>query len=116
MKKPKVSESEKKEYTTTNRPTDYNIPKFGYRSSFCMLFVFLAVVFFVPWVMKQIFSDYRLPTVIVSALLAGYSVSFLQYFFEKKQGFCKGFVIVGLSLSIVMGIILFLFYFGKVML
>ncbi len=91
---------------------DTNIPKFGYKSSFIILLSTFFTLFIVPY----IGLDYRMPTVVLGGLVAGFSTVYTQFFIEKRRGLIKYFWIVGGLLSIFCGLLIFiLVYAGIIM-
>ena len=86
---------QKKQYKTAMGTTDYDIPMFGYKS----------VLLIIPAICDLIHIDFKWPFVIIGGLIAGFSVSFSQYFVNSKKGITKAFWWVGGIWSIVIGII-----------
>jgi len=111
-----VKEEEPKEYRPAQGRTDFNIPMLGYRSA---LFIFLSattLVFLVPEIMKLFFEDFRWSTVIVTGILMGLSIAFSQYHIERRKKADRGFYILWGIWAMFMGVLMFLFYFGKMIL
>lgn len=96
--------------------TDYDIPTFGYKSSFIIMLSVLLTLFIVPMICDSIGIDNRIPTVILGGLASGYSAVYTQFFVERKKGFTKSFWIVGGLISLFCaGIIFVLVYTGIVL-
>lgn len=96
--------------------TDYNIPRFGYKSSFIILISTVFVLFTVPFFCEQISMDYRMPVVIFGGLTAGFSTVYAQFFIETQKGFTKYFWMVGGLLSLFCAMIIFVVvYTGIIM-
>ncbi|MCI5773790.1 MAG: hypothetical protein MR210_04435 [Erysipelotrichaceae bacterium] len=107
------SKGKKKRYIDE---TDYDIPRFGYKSSFIILVTTLLSLFIVPFICDVIQIDYRLPTVILCGATAGFSAAYTQFFIERDQGITKDFWIVGGLLSLFCAMLIFLVvYMGKIM-
>ena len=87
-----VKEEEKKDYKTSIGRTDYNIPMIGYKSAIFIFIAGITTVFAVPYLMQLIFNDYRLPTVLLSGLIMGFSVSFSQYYIDRKSSLIRSFI------------------------
>lgn len=109
-----VKNEEKRDYKTAQGRTDFNIPMLGYRSSFFIFLTLVTVIFAVPYLTGLIFKDFRLPTVILSGLLTGYAVAFAQYYIERKKKADKGFHILALLISLVIGGAFFLIYYAQI--
>ena len=108
-----VKEEEKKDYKTSIGRTDYNIPMIGYKSAIFILIAGITTVFAVPYLMQFIFKDHRLPTVLLSGLIMGFSVSFSQYYIDRKKQPDKKFYLLGGLLSLFMtGVFFFMYYAG----
>lgn len=116
MTKWKVKNDEKKEYKVTFGETDYNIPTFGYKSSLFIVFVSTLIVIFVPLMFEIIFNGVKWPGLIVSSIMIGFVFSYAQFFIQSKKGFSKSFWIVGFVLSILVFIILFIAFYGNIIL
>ncbi len=96
--------------------TDYDIPRFGYKSSFIILISTLFALFAIPFFCEQMGLDYRMPTVIFGGLAAGFSAVYAQFFIENKKGFTKHFWIVGGLLSVFCAALIFVVvYTGIIM-
>ena len=94
--------------------TDYDIPRFGYKSSFIILITTLLSLFIVPFACELLMIDYRMPTVIIGGTAAGFSTAYTQFFIERDQKINKSFWIVGTLLSLFSAILIFLWvYMGK---
>lgn len=107
--------SGEKKYTASKRVTDYDIPAFGYKSSFFIIIVSFIAVTVVPDVVKQFAPNGKGICVILESLMIGFAVAYRQYFKESKQGKCKGFWITGGLVSLLAAIILFMFYYGSIL-
>lgn len=111
----KVKNEEKTEYKTAQGRTDYNIPMLGYRSALFIFVTAMATIFIVPFLMRQIFQDYRLPASIISGPIVGFSVAFAQYRIERKKKLDKGFYLLGSLMSIVIAGALFITYYAGIL-
>ncbi|MGB4589980.1 MAG: hypothetical protein WBI17_12235 [Clostridiaceae bacterium] len=111
----KVKNEEKTEYKTAQGRTDYNIPMLGYRSALFLFVTAMAALTLVPFLMKQIFQDFRLPTAILTGLIVGFSVAFAQYRIERKKKVDNGFYLLGALMSIVIAGALFIVYYAGIM-
>lgn len=108
-----VKEEEKKEYQSSIGRTDYNIPMIGYKSAFFIFVSGITTVFAVPYLMSLLFNDFRLPTVIISGLIMGFSVAFSQYYIERRKQADRKFYLLGGLLSLFMaGVFFFMYYAG----
>lgn len=96
---------QKKQYKTAMGTTDYDIPMFGYKSVLFIIATMVISMFVIPAICDLIHIDFKWPFVIIGGLIAGFSVSFSQYFVNSKKGFTKAFWWVGGIWSIVIGII-----------
>lgn len=96
--------------------TDYDIPRFGYKSSFIILITTLLTLFIVPFVCELLKIDYRMPTVIICGAAAGFSTAYTQFFIERDLKINRSFWIVGTLLSLFSAMLIFmLVYMGKLM-
>lgn len=95
-----------KKYKTSLGTTDYDIPMFGYRSSLFILIITFTVLLGIPMICKALSIDFKLPTVLLGSIISGFAVSFSQFFIERRKGLCKQFWVVGISLSIFVGILI----------
>lgn len=116
MTKWQVKNDEKKEYKVTFGETDYNIPTFGYKSSFFIILVSTLIVIFVPSMAEVIFKGIKWPGLILSSLMIGFVFSYAQFFIQSKKGFSRGFWIVGFTLSALIFIIMFIAFYGNTIL
>ena len=96
---------QKKQYKTAMGTTDYDIPMFGYKSVLFIIATMVISMFVIPAICDFIHIDFKWPFVIIGGLIAGFSVSFSQYFVNSKKGITKAFWWVGGIWSIVIGII-----------
>lgn len=104
------------QYKSVMGETDYDIPTFGYKSSFIIVASIIITLFIVPFICDLLMIDYRLPTVIIGGLVSGFSAGYAQFFVQSSKGFCKSFWIVGSLLSFFSaGIIAALVYTGIVL-
>lgn len=110
----KVKNGERKEYAPAQGRTDYNIPMLGYRSSIFIFIASISTIFVVPELMKLMFNDYRLPTVILSGISIGFSVAFAQYYIERKKKADKKFFLLGIVLSLFLAGAFFLIYYAGI--
>lgn len=94
--------------------TDYDIPKFGYKSSFIILLSILCTLFIVPFLCGAIGIDYRMPTILLGGSAAGFSVVYTQFFVERKKGFTKHFWIVGALLSLFCAMLIFVVVYAGI--
>lgn len=109
------NDKQQKQYKTALGSTDYDIPMFGYRSSLLILMITFMTLLMIPALCNAIGMNYRLPTVIISALCSGFSVAYSQFFIERKKGLCKGFWMVGALLSLFVGMLVFLVIFSGIL-
>lgn len=98
----------KRKYKSSVGMTDYDIPVFGYRSALIILLATFISLLAIPPICDWIGIDYRLPTVVLGGVISGFSVSFTQFFIERKAGLCKSFWIVGALLSVFVALLIFL--------
>ena len=96
---------QKKQYKTAMGTTDYDIPMFGYKSVLLIIAAMVLMDQCACSVGSLIHIDFKWPFVIIGGLIAGFSVSFSQYFVNSKKGITKAFWWVGGIWSIVIGII-----------
>ncbi len=94
--------------------TDYDIPRFGYKSSFIILLSTLFTLFIVPLSCEYIGMDYRMPTIVLGGLAAGFSAVYTQFFIERKKGFTKHFWIVGGLLSLFSAMLIFVVVYAGI--
>ena len=111
----KVKNEEKKESHPAQGVTDYDIPMIGYRSAFFILMTAFTSIFLVPELMKLFFNDFRWGTVLVSSLIIGFSISFSNYYIERKKKADRWFYVLGGLWSLAVGVVLFLFYYAKML-
>ncbi len=86
-----------KKYKTSLGITDYDIPMFGYKSITLIFVSIILSMFLIP--------AFKWPFIIVGSLIAGFTISYSQYFINSKIGITKSFWLVGLIWSILIGII-----------
>lgn len=96
---------QKKQYRTSMGTTDYDIPMFGYKSVAFIIVTMVLSMFVIPTVCDLLRIDFKWPFVIVGGIIAGFSVSFSQFFINSKKGITKAFWWVGGIWSFVIGII-----------
>ena len=96
---------QKKQYKTAMGTTDYDIPMFGYKSVLLIIAAMVVSMFVIPAICDLIHIDFKWPFVIIGGFIAGFSVSFSQYFVNSKKGITKAFWWVGGIWSLVIGII-----------
>lgn len=107
------AKTENHQYKSVMGETDYDIPTFGYKSSFIVILSIILSLFIVPFGCDALGVDYRLPTVIIGGLVSGFSAVYAQFFIQSKKGICKSFWVVGSLLSVFSaGIIAALVYTG----
>lgn len=111
----KVKSEEKTEYRTAQGRTDYNIPMLGYRSALFIFVTAMVTLFLIPFLMKLVFNDYRLPVSIISGLIIGFSVAFAQYRIERKKKVNSGFYLLGSLISIIIAGALFIVYYAGIL-
>ena len=90
-----------KKYKTSLGITDYDIPMFGYKSITLIFVSIILSMFLIPAFCSLIQIDF----IIVGSLIAGFTISYSQYFINSKIGITKSFWLVGLIWSILIGII-----------
>jgi len=111
----KVKNEENTGYKTAQGRTDYNIPMLGYRSALFIFITAMLTLFLIPFLMKLIFQDYRLPSSILSGLIIGFSVAFAQYRIERKKKVNAGFYLLGGLISFVIAGALFIVYYAGIL-
>ena len=94
------------QYKQVMGETDYDIPTFGYKSSFVILISIVLSMFIVPFGCDLLGIDYRLPTVIIGGLASGFSAAYAQFFIQSKKGITRSFWIVGSLLSLFSALII----------
>ena len=94
-----------KNYKTALGTTDYDIPMFGYKSVLLIILSIVLSMFLIPAICNIIQIDFKWPFVIFGSLIAGFTVSFSQYFVNSKIGITKSFWWVGSIWSFLIGII-----------
>lgn len=104
----------KRKYKSSVGMTDYDIPVFGYKSALIILLVTFISLLVIPTVCDWIGIDHRFPTVVLGGLISGFSVSFTQFFIERKTGLCKSFWVVGALLSVFVALLIFLVVYAGV--
>lgn len=82
---------QKKQYKTAMGTTDYDIPMFGYKSVLLIIAAMVVSMFVIPAICDLIHIDFKWPFVIIGGFIAGFSVSFSQYFVNSKKGITKAF-------------------------
>lgn len=110
----KAKNIKERKYIKSNRITDYDIPTFGYKSSFFIGVVSLLSILIVPYIVQFFIEDYRFISLTIESLIIGYSISYRQYFKESNQRFCRNFIIVGILMSCLIEVLLFIFYYGNI--
>ena len=90
---------------TVDQKKQYKTAMFGYKSVLLIIAAMVVSMFVIPAICDLIHIDFRWPFVIIGGLIAGFSVSFSQYFVNSKKGITKAFWWVGGIWSIVIGII-----------
>lgn len=106
---------EEKAYKTSLGSTDYDIPMFGYKSSFMILVVTFASLFIIPMLCAFIGINDKLPTVLLGGLLSGFAVAYSQFFMERDKGLCRNFWIVGGMLSLFVALLIFLVIYSGIL-
>lgn len=102
-----VKNSDKKKvYKTALGTTDYDIPMFGYRSALLIFAATFGSILLIPEICIWLSVDYRLITAVLGGIASGFSVSYSQFFIERDKGFCKEFWIIGILLSLCVGVII----------
>lgn len=96
---------QKKQYKTAMGTTDYDIPMFGYKSVLLIIASIVLSMFVIPAICDLVHIDFKWPFVICGGLVAGFTVSFSQFFVNSKKGITQAFWWVGGIWSIVIGII-----------
>ncbi|UXY41606.1 hypothetical protein N8I82_00930 [Granulicatella adiacens] len=96
---------QKKQYKTAMGTTDYDIPMFGYKSVLLIIASIVLSMFVIPAICDLVHIDFKWPFVICGGLVAGFAVSFSQFFVNSKKGITQAFWWVGGIWSIVIGII-----------
>lgn len=66
------------------RTYGYDIPKFGYRSSFIVVFSIMLTMFF-PMLATSLGIDPKMFTMLASSIIITLTVFFSQYVFEKRR-------------------------------
>lgn len=97
-----------KQYRTILGTTDYDIPMFGYKSIALIILVIVLSMFVIPVISEWLSLDYKWIFVIVGSPIAGFTVSFSQFFINSKKGLGPSFWVVGVLWSIVIGVIYYL--------
>lgn len=107
--------TQKKLYGTKTRQTDYDIPSFGYKSAIYMMLIFIVTFITIPMVCRALRISAGWPTTILGGLICGFSVAYLQFVREKKEGISRQFWIVGGMLSLVFSAIIYILFFYAIM-
>ena len=94
-----------KKYKTSLGITDYDIPMFGYKSITLIFVSIILSMFLIPAFCNLIQIDFKWPFIMVGSLIAGFTISYSQYFINSKIGITKSFWFIGLIWSILIGII-----------
>lgn len=100
------NKNKNRKYRTSLGITDYDIPMFGYKSALFIVSIIFAILIFVPIISRLIGLNYKLMTTIIGGIGVGFSVSYAQFFIEQKKGVCKAFWIVGILISLFVGLII----------
>ena len=87
----------------------------GYRSALFIFVTAMVTLFLIPFLMKLVFNDYRLPASIISGLIIGFSVAFAQYRIERKKKVNSGFYLLGSLISIIIAGALFIVYYAGIL-
>lgn len=100
----------KKVINKKSNKTTYDIPSFSYKYTFLMM----AIVFMVLWGLPVLLVFLNIapmwPTTLLGGLICGFSVAYVQFFLEKKEGMSRNFWIVGSVLSVIIAIIIYVLY------
>ncbi len=105
-----MEKSNIKQYNLQNK-TDYDIPKFSFKSSLIILLGAIGGTVIFPYILSLIGIDNRMGVVIGNTLLLGFVLSYVRFFIETKRGFCKKFWITYLGFGIAFGFISFLWMY-----
>lgn len=118
MSKSSESMSDRKRETRTYQnsigKTDCDIPYFSYKSAFLILGVTFFTLLTTPIICAQMSIDYRPCTLLLTSLGSGFSVAYSQFFIERNTGLCNHFWIIGILLSIFVGILLFIILYTEI--
>lgn len=96
----------------TYNSTDYDIPKFGYKSAFCLV----GSLFLFWLIFPSLGIESPVANLLLGSLGSGYLVAVAYCLVEKKEGLSSKFWLLGLAWSVFMGVFLFLFnVFGVLM-
>lgn len=114
--KKKQIKQTKYKYNTKVGGTDYDIPSFGYKSAFIIILAIFIPVLCVPAICSFLQIDYRIPTIILTGIMAGLAVAFTQFCMERKIGITKSFWIVAFLVGLFSaGVVFMLIYVGILM-
>lgn len=103
-------------YQTSLGTTDFDIPMFGYRSAFLIIFSILIVIFLTTYICTILHVKESIPVIVTGSLSGGLSVGYSQFFIERKIGFCRQFYIITALFTLFSAILLSLVYFTGVLL
>lgn len=89
--------------------TETQIPSFNFKQSFLILSA-LSIIFFVgSYIVEVISSQLVTPILIVMALLMGFSISFIQFY--NKEESKKSIIVVGVLMSILAFVMMYIWYY-----
>lgn len=105
-----------KSYKTSLGTTDFDIPMFGYKSAFFIVFSIMIVIFLTTYICTTLNIKESIPIIVAGSLSSGLSVGYSQFFIERKIGFCRQFYIITVLFTLFSAILLSLVYFTGVLL
>lgn len=75
----------------TGVKTDYEIPRFGIKSSLFILASGIISGILIPWILSLVGISYQISIVIFNGVILGFGLAYSRFFIETKRGFCKKF-------------------------
>lgn len=102
--------------TLEAKRTDYDIPTFGFKSAFLIVFGGSVGSIVFPFLLGYLGVDKNLSILIGSIIFPGLAIAYSRYFIESKKGICKEFWISYGMFSLSFGIITYFWrYIGLYM-
>lgn len=105
-----------KNYKTSLGTTDFDIPMFGYKSAFLIIFSIMIAIFLTTYICTFLNISERIPVIIAGSLAGGLSVGYSQFFIERELGICRQFYMITGLFTLFSAILLSLVYFTGVLL
>jgi hypothetical protein len=85
--------------------TDYNIPRFGFKSALILILAGILSTFFLPYVLGYMHVPNKIAIVFCNMFIMGYAIAFVRFFVETKRGFVRKFWLTYLFFGVMFGCI-----------